>query len=442
MTVRAVVAIGLAHLLRRRMQAPLQTFPVLAFIGVAIQLAGGLALITVFATLRRFVVRRSYFTAWTAAWASLTIAVAALVARYILVPRAIGASLEESDPAVRLLYFIYQLGKCVGFVFLLRGTSLYLAGLARRPFTSRAAWFGVALFAAASAASSRHGLNEMIIGQSVFAVPTFGYCAWLLLALPLPRRTFGTVATGVVFALLGIVWLAYAGVFSAAIAGFSGALHDRVDAIVTYRAYIDLLFNLLLGYAMILVVMEDARREFDDTQAELRVTHDQLRRAALIDPLTDTLNRRAFVDRIGLETVRATFGAVVMADLDNLKIVNDRLGHAAGDRLLRRCADELRATLRPSDKLYRWGGDEFLLILPSAHSDDVLPRLRTVLDDACAVSVGDGAHDGPGDPVKLAVSFGAANFRNSDDLSTAIAAADRAMYEEKAQRKQSLAFVG
>ena len=117
----------------------------------------------------------------------------------------------------------------------------------------------------------------------------------------------------------------------------------------------------LLGYAMVLVLMEDSKREFDDAQAELRVTHDQLRRAALYDSLTDSLNRRAFAEGVGLEMVRATFGTVVIADLDNLKLVNDRHGHMAGDQIIRRCADVLRATLRPYDKLYRWGGDEFLL---------------------------------------------------------------------------------
>src|SRR6185503_16718227 len=98
--------------------------------------------------------------------------------------------------------------------------------------------------------------------------------------------------------------------------------------------------------------------------------------------LTDALNRRAYAEGVGLDMVRATFGTVVLADLDNLKHVNDEYGHAAGDRLIRLCADVLRATLRGYDKLYRWGGDEFLLILPTAHASDVLARLQKSLENA------------------------------------------------------------
>ena len=186
---------------------------------------------------------------------------------------------------------------------------------------------------------------------------------------------------------------------------------------------------------MSLVLMEDAKREVDDAQAELRVTHDQLRRAALYDSLTDSLNRRAFAEGVGLDMVRATFGTVVIADLDNLKFVNDRFGHTAGDQLLRVCADALRGALRPYDKLYRWGGDEFLIIVPSAHAADVIVRLQQVLEEAQMVATG-----GPGEGVRLAVSIGAADYASSAELGIAIERADRAMYAEKNRRKSDPRF--
>ena len=110
--------------------------------------------------------------------------------------------------------------------------------------------------------------------------------------------------------------------------------------------------------------------------------------------------------------VRATFGTVVMADLDNLKRANDRYGHAVGDRLIRLCAEVLRATLRPYDKLYRWGGDEFLLVLPSAHASDVLARLQRNLDNADPVVAGSDGHAGsaPREP-------GRRGLRSSEELS-------------------------
>src|SRR6185503_21280229 len=102
------------------------------------------------------------------------------------------------------------------------------------------------------------------------------------------------------------------------------------------------------------MLMEDSKREVSDAQAELRMSHDRLSRAAMFDSLTDSLNRRAFAEGVGLEMARATFGTVVIADLDNLKMANDRFGHAAGDQLIRRCSDVLRDALGRNDKLYRW----------------------------------------------------------------------------------------
>jgi diguanylate cyclase (GGDEF)-like protein len=163
------------------------------------------------------------------------------------------------------------------------------------------------------------------------------------------------------------------------------------------------------------------------------VTHDRLQRAALYDSLTDSLNRRAFGEGVGLEMVRATFGTVVMADLDTLKMTNDRYGHSVGDQLIRQCAEVLRGALRSYDKLYRWGGDEFLLVLPSARAADVLGRLRSAIDAAEPFVRGT-----PGQTVRLHVSLGAADYASSEDLAAAIERADKAMYEEKARRKTEL----
>ena len=100
------------------MQPHAQTFPVLAFVGVVVQLGGALMLIGLFLTLRRFVLRRAYFTAWAAAWAAFAVAIAALVVRYILVPGITGTQLEEGDLGARGLYLVYQASKVVGFMLL------------------------------------------------------------------------------------------------------------------------------------------------------------------------------------------------------------------------------------------------------------------------------------------------------------------------------------
>ncbi|MFI5228003.1 MAG: GGDEF domain-containing protein [Gemmatimonadales bacterium] len=411
------------------MHVPAQTLSVLSFLGVVIQLGGALMVIGLFLMLRHFVLRRDYFGAWSAAWIAFAVAIGALVVRYMVVPSVVGAPLAEAHPGIRSLYFIYQLSKALGFAYFLRGTLKYVGGAAGGVVATKRIWGAAVLFAALSTLLARHGLNEMVVWQAAVAVPVLAVCSARLLALPRARRTAGSVATGVCFALLAALWLTYVGAFSLSIAGTGGvgALVKAARAMVGLNAYLDLSLNVLLAYAMVLVLMEDNKREIDDAQAELRLTHDQLRRAALYDLLTDSLNRRAFVEGVGLDMVRTTFGTVVIADLDNLKLVNDRKGHAAGDRLIRRCADVLRATLHTHDKLYRWGGDEFLLIIPSARPAEVIGRLQEAIERASASSGPDG--------VRLQVSLGAAGYASFEALAEAIEMADKAMYGEKGRRK-------
>jgi diguanylate cyclase (GGDEF)-like protein len=108
-----------------------------------------------------------------------------------------------------------------------------------------------------------------------------------------------------------------------------------------------------------------------------------------------------------------------MMDMGNLKTINDTRGHAAGDELLRRLVKTLRRCVRPLDRVYRWGGGEFLLLFPAALPDDVLPRIREAL-----TAVPD-----------LQVSLGAAPFSGTHDLAASIERADRAMYEEKVKNR-------
>jgi diguanylate cyclase (GGDEF)-like protein len=414
------------------MQPPAQTFPVLSFLGVLVQLGGAIMLIGLFLMMRRFVLRRAYFTAWVGAWGAWAVAILALVVRYILVPGYTGTTLEDSHPVVRGLYFIYQSSKLLGLVLFLRGTLMYVKGAVTGIRATRRLWIGGIVFAAMSTFGSRHALNEMVIWQAAVATPLLGLCAVSFLRLPRGRRTSGSLATGTSFAVLAVLWLAYAVAFALVVSGATGEFTDRARVLVRFNSYYDLACNVLLGYAMILVLLEDAKRELDAAQFELRLTHDQLTRAALVDSLTDALNRRAYIEGVGLDMVRATFGTVVLADLDNLKQVNDRYGHAAGDRLLKLCAEVFRGALRGYDKLYRWGGDEFLLILPTAHASDVLARLHQNLETAEPVATGP-----DGEVAHLRVSLGAADYGSYEELSQAIERADRAMYEAKDRRKRS-----
>jgi diguanylate cyclase (GGDEF)-like protein len=403
----------------------------LPFVGAILQLGGAALLVGFLMLLRRFVFRRPYFSAWVSAWLAITIGIAAVVARYLLVPR---LAIEASDaaPVVRGLYFVYQSAKLVAFVFFLRGTVMYVAGGRGTAgiYGRRLLIIGALAVAAISATFARSGLNEMVIWQSLFAVPMLGYCGSALLWLPRSRRTLGTVVTGIGFSLLAGLWLVYGGAFALTIGQGTEPLVRAATTFVQFNSYFDLLLDVLLGYGMVVMLMEDAKREVSDAQAELRMSHDRLSKAAMFDSLTDSLNRRAFVEGVGLEMARATFGTVVIADIDNLKQVNDQHGHAVGDLLIRRCADVLRSALRPYDKLYRWGGDEFLLVVPSAHSLDMLDRLRAALMTTDLI---ESPMDGR--MVRLEVSIGGADYSSAEEINPAIDRADLAMYEDKGRRK-------
>lgn len=399
---------------------------VVSFIGVIVQLGGELLLVLLFMLLRRYVLRRGYFAAWTAAWACGAAAIMALCVRYTVMPQFSSTPVDESSNVVRGLYLVYQIGKLSSFALFVSGTAMYVTG--SRLLGSRNLVFAAAVgYAVISLLGAGGDLNQLVVWQAPVAVVSLGACAALLFTLPPSRRTLGTAGGGWAFAALAGLWLAYGVAFGIAAGNKESAW---ANFIVGSNTYLDLLLNIALGFAMVVLLMEDGKREVDDAQSELRVAHDQLRRAALYDTLTDSLNRRAFAQGVGLEMARGTFGTVVIADLDNLKAVNDAFGHAAGDRLLRQCADLLRSTLRPYDKLYRWGGDEFLLVIPSARGADVEERLGEVLKSAEPIEVAHGQNT-----VRLEVSLGAADYTSAEGLEDSIQLADEAMYRQKQARK-------
>ncbi len=138
---------------------------------------------------------------------------------------------------------------------------------------------------------------------------------------------------------------------------------------------------------------------FGTAVAFLRLTRTELSREtrlAATDPLTGALNVRRLHEELGREIGRLARGGAGFAlgylDLDDFKQVNDRLGHLAGDRLLREIVSTLRAAVRRADLVARVGGDEFALLLPAtdeAGARSVLEDLRTRLRTALA------AHDPP-----------------------------------------------
>lgn len=153
----------------------------------------------------------------------------------------------------------------------------------------------------------------------------------------------------------------------------------------------------------------------------------KLRHEATHDPLTGLLNRRAFRARLARETAEpdAAF-AVVLCDMDNLKRVNDTLGHEAGDLALRLLAEAMRTGLRRDDA-YRLGGDEFAVVLAGASELDaerVIHRLKHAVSRAAR------------EPIQpIEASFGVAVYEPGESPDRLVARADQVLYRAKRQRR-------
>jgi diguanylate cyclase (GGDEF)-like protein len=159
--------------------------------------------------------------------------------------------------------------------------------------------------------------------------------------------------------------------------------------------------------------------------------HRIVERQALIDGLTGLANRRQCEETLADEFARVErFGgslAVVVADLDWFKDVNDRHGHPAGDSVLSDFAALLQETVRDVDLAGRWGGEEFVLILPGtdlAGGARVAERIRVALAGRVVLAV-------DRTPITITASFGVAAIPPDKTASELFAAADAAMYQAK-----------
>jgi len=196
-----------------------------------------------------------------------------------------------------------------------------------------------------------------------------------------------------------------------------GKLQANLPAIIGLAV---LTTSLLVGSLLIL---------FRQMMVRLQAARDELVTLATTDGLTGLLNRRSILQRIEEEMERhrrsgEPLGCILL-DVDLFKQVNDRFGHAAGDEVLRQVAQHLKGTLRPYDAVGRFGGEEFLVILPATEREALrgaAERLRAGLPERVRT----------GDPVQpVTASFGITTYRPGEDIDTFLARADHGMYKAK-----------
>jgi diguanylate cyclase (GGDEF)-like protein len=172
----------------------------------------------------------------------------------------------------------------------------------------------------------------------------------------------------------------------------------------------------LADRTLVLVACSDVTTEVDVVAAHTRL--------AMIDRLTGVFNRRGLEQLLGSERLRrAGSSSVAIIDVDHFKRVNDNHGHAAGDEVLRHVSGAIRQALREGDSCGRWGGEEFLLVLPGCDLKGALlcaERVRVVIE---SMSAG---------PVRVTVSVGVAQLAGDEPWQQAVQRADEGLYRAKA----------
>ncbi len=145
----------------------------------------------------------------------------------------------------------------------------------------------------------------------------------------------------------------------------------------------------------------------------------ELEQAATTDSLTKVLNRRGFYALMD-DRSQAQSGTVLMVDIDHFKRLNDVYGHSRGDEILQQVADTLKESLRTDDLLARFGGEEFIIVLPKTsleQSQQTAERLRVAVEQQCQVTI----------------SLGVTQIQATESLEVAINRADELMYQSKNQ---------
>lgn len=379
-------------------------------IGLIIQL-NGVVLITILSLCLRRSLQVTALRYWTMAWLSLSFALICLRLAF---------GYEEFSS---FLFTYYFLGEYLFGFLLIIGCRSLAPGYELRPRAELL--FIPFLIAAVVLPRVADDFNDVF---SVHALIMAGFYATAFYFLGKSRQpTFGWRVMHVSLALLAFDFLLYSVFFS-----FRNYISFSTD-FLSYNSIIDLVLQTALGFGMVIILLEKVLNDFRNTNEQLLSTQKQLEQLVETDPLTAAFNRHAFygfMRRQGENGADGT-GCVGFFDIDDLKAINDCFGHAAGDMVIRSVVRSLREIIRAEDLIYRWGGDEFFVIMVSMNAEmaeNRMTRLESLLERVELENLPE--------PIRVSVSWGFTDYTSADDLENAIKAADTEMYKRKQLRKQ------
>ena len=379
-------------------------------VGLIIQL-NGVFVITVLCLLLSRSLRLTALKYWAIAWSCLSFALICLRLAF---------SYEALSP---LLLTYYYLGEYL-FGFLLVAGCRSLDGIWDRKARSQA-WIVPFILMAIALPLISGGLET---AYSVHALVMAGLFAAAFVSL---RKTeipsFGWKVMHIALAALAVDLALYAAI------RISSTIFTFGTSFLDYSSVVDLVLQTTLGFGMVIVLLEKVLLESRSAHERLQEANKRLEELVHTDPLTAAFTRHAFygfVKKQGDENTE-TSGCVGFFDIDDLKEINDSYGHQAGDLAIRSVSKAIRECIRPEDLIYRWGGDEFFVIMISMDAGMAVTRmakLETMLTDMVI--------EGVNEPVTIGVSWGFTDFNDISGLENAINRADAEMYARKQERKR------
>lgn len=376
-------------------------------IGLIIQLTG-VSLIAVLAVFLRRSIKSLALTYWTYAWLSLSFALICL--------RFAFGSRSNADS----LYSLYFFGEYIFGLALVAGCrNLYIEVGHKRLSELFVIPLGIVAIGLPVLSETFDDIYSIhcLIMSSFFAAAFFA----------LGKAEMPSFGWRVMHTSLGLLSLDFLLFFTI----FTG---DRFVAMPTgvlqFNSIIDLVLETALGFGMIIVLLEKVLADAKSANEALATAHNRLEELANTDPLTAAFNRHAFYGLVNKSDAEPASGCVGFFDLDNLKEINDRYGHTAGDQAIRAVARAIRDLIRAEDLIYRWGGDEFFVIMIGMDAEMAERRMGNLEDRLIDTKLEDAD-----ELVSIGVSSGFCNFSGSSELENSIKRADAEMYKRKEMRR-------
>lgn len=349
--------------------------------------------------------RRAFILQWTVSW--LALAASLLV---------VGESFASEVTGRVMLGLAQLLGVIAALLLVLAADSYRRRAAVPRTFL----WILLPL-------SIWFGLAPLVFGSRAVIVPGYLLSAAALVAAAIAYLALLRTALLLGAGVVGVALLLLAGSYGwiALSAAQSAANNELALGVIVTNAVV----YAFAALGMHLMVFEDMTYELRRANRHLATAQQELRHLVITDPLTGCHNRRFFEEVVRRELQRHRRYNVPLSllfiDVDRFKAINDTLGHEEGDRVLRQVAQFLRRSIRGADYLFRWGGDEFLILISCAYQEAMQKgmQLKTSFDTAPEAAL---LPDGVG------LSVGCTEVPpGADDIMPFVRQADERMYRDK-----------